>query len=170
MNEKSPARFIKYVNEKKITWLWELVEAASWSRARLCLHDPKDLTESKMIIGMKKESYIPPHRQRHAKKHLTVLEGELRLLYFDNSGECKDVIDLKPLDSVNPFNISNLAPQIEINNGLLHTVFSASTKSLYFETRYGGEPTEWATFSPDRENPENGLAYLKNTMANYHAN
>jgi cupin fold WbuC family metalloprotein len=57
-------------------------------RTHLLLHESPDDVVQRIIIGLVKGTYIPPHfhELQHQWEHFHVLHGEVELMLFDNNG------------------------------------------------------------------------------------
>ena len=57
-------------------------------RSRLCAHPDPLADQHDMTIVTHHSSYVAPHRHKNKSETLLVLEGEMQLLVFSESGEC----------------------------------------------------------------------------------
>jgi cupin fold WbuC family metalloprotein len=65
-------------------------------RARICAHKHSTDSLHEMLIAMRQDTYIRPHR--HAKKveSFHLIDGAADVVIFDEAGEIDDVIELGP--------------------------------------------------------------------------
>ena len=63
-------------------------------RARICLHKDKDALVHEMIIVFYKDSIIKPHRHFNKSESYHIIEGELKIVFFDDKGTETDSIIL----------------------------------------------------------------------------
>lgn len=74
------------INKTLILQLKEMTVNSKLRKSRFCLHkDHNDLIQE-MVIGMCKGVYVAPHRQINKNKSYQIIEGELKVLFFDDSG------------------------------------------------------------------------------------
>jgi len=73
------------------------------SRARLCLHESAEDSIQEMIIVFCRDAQIKPHRTMGKSESLSVIEGELRMLMFDDDGNVTSTTDMGPPASGKPF-------------------------------------------------------------------
>lgn len=63
-------------------------------RFRICAH--KKLTDSlhEMLIGIRRDSYIRPHRHQNKIESFHLVEGTAEIIMLDDNGEIIDIIEL----------------------------------------------------------------------------
>ena len=76
------------VNRATVARLVQLAAQAPRKRYRLCLHRSPDLVVNEMVIVGTRGTYIRPHRHPAGKdESYYVMEGEMVVFIFDNSGK-----------------------------------------------------------------------------------
>jgi cupin fold WbuC family metalloprotein len=68
-------------------------------RARICAHASNDNPLHEMIIAIARDSYIHPHRHIGKSESFHIVEGEVDVAVFDESGTVVDVIELGAVGS-----------------------------------------------------------------------
>jgi len=95
------------------------------NRFRVSLHHNNDDDLHNMIIGMKKGSYVYPHKH-HKSESYHIIEGKIVLIYFNNDGSIlKTSILNKDFDLV-----------ARVNKNTYHALISLED-TIYHETRIG---------------------------------
>ncbi len=87
-------------------WLGRLKKEAALSprqRARLCLHRSEDDSVQEMLIVFCRGALVRPHRSLQKSESLHIVEGELRMLIFDDDGNVTQRIDMGPRGSGKAF-------------------------------------------------------------------
>src|SRR4030067_2145029 len=56
-------------------------------RARVCLHSGPDAAVQEMIIAMDRKTYVRPHRHHTKTESTHIIEGELLIILFDDTGK-----------------------------------------------------------------------------------
>ena len=126
-------------------------------RSRICAHRDSADTLHEMIITLAHGSYIRPHRHLGKCESFHMIEGELDVVIFDESGEISDVVRLGPYGSERCF-------YYRMTDPLFHTVIVRTETVLFHETTNGPfvrEETEFAKWAPEEHSPELVEAYLK---------
>lgn len=121
-------------------------------RARICAHKHSTDFLHEMLIAMRQDTYIRPHR--HAKKieSFHLIDGAADVVIFDEAGEIDDVIELGP--------DHNFFYRLETPR--YHTVIINSPVFVMHEVTNGPfNPTEadFASFSP-AEGKKESRVYL----------
>ena len=65
-------------------------------RARICAHKTPQDTLHEMLIGMRSDSYIRPHRHHAKAESFHLVEGEVDIVILTDEGEIADVVQLGP--------------------------------------------------------------------------
>ena len=133
-------------------------------RARLCLHhDPRDKVQE-MVIAFSRNPYVRPHRHVNKRESFHVIEGEMAVVFFDDSGRVTRHIRMGPLGSGHAFLYRS-------SSSLWHTVVPLSEFVIIHETTNGPfvrEETEFATWGPD-ESDAGGIRALMARIATGYA-
>lgn len=117
----------KHINHNFLLDLENKAATALRKRSHLNLHSSFDEPVQKTIIALTKGTYIPPHyhRYEHQKELFVVLNGIVKILFFNEDGSVSDVLTLSngEMADVLPFSIhtvvcvSGTAQVLEIKNG-----------------------------------------------------
>ena len=65
-------------------------------RARICVHKNVTDTLHEMLIGIRSDSYIRPHRHHEKIESFHLVEGVADIIILQDDGEISDVIELGP--------------------------------------------------------------------------
>jgi cupin fold WbuC family metalloprotein len=65
-------------------------------RARICAHKEPTDTLHEMLIGIRSDSYIRPHRHEKKVESFHLVEGTADIVILDDDGETLNVIELGP--------------------------------------------------------------------------
>lgn len=76
---------------------------SSRRRARICAHRSSDDSLHEMLIAMSEESYIHPHKHLAKTESFHIVEGEVDVVLFDDSGAVEEIVELGALGSGRPF-------------------------------------------------------------------
>ena len=80
------ARAIKFVKESALK--------SPRGRFRICAHKKKTDSLHEMLIGIRRDSYIRPHRHRNKVESFHLVEGSTEIILMDDNGEIVDIIEL----------------------------------------------------------------------------
>ncbi len=139
------------INALAIKELKKRAAALPRKRFRLCLHDGNENKMQEMIIAAEKGSYIRPHRHPKGKSEsYHVIEGTMRVCYFDDQGKIIRFIDLAKPGGKKPF--------MQRNSGnIWHMPIPTSKCVVYHETypgpflkEYDVEYPDWAPLEQDK--------------------
>lgn len=132
----------------EVALLKRLAPSTARKRCRLCAHPAPDATQQEMLIVMRGDSYVRPHRHRDKSETLTVLEGAADALIFDEAGTVIEVIHMAPYAEGGRFFYRMPA-------GLFHGLVFRSNWLVYLETTCGpfdpaaSEAAPWAPAEGD---------------------
>lgn len=65
-------------------------------RARICAHKHSTDSLHEMLIGMRQDTYIRPHRHSKKVESFHLIDGAADIVILDEAGEIDDVIELGP--------------------------------------------------------------------------
>ena len=82
------ARAIEYVKESALN--------SPRGRFRICAHKEKTNSLHEMLIGIRGDSYIRPHRHQSKVESFHLVEGVAEIIVLDEDGEIIDIIELSP--------------------------------------------------------------------------
>jgi len=111
-------------------------------RAHKNIHDSFDDKVQRLAIALLHGTYIPPHMHElsHQWEFFHVIEGEVKLLIFDNAGIITNIILLGE-------NHLNFA--VQLPPGTFHTLVSLSDKAFLFEWKEGPFDPSYAKVIPE---------------------
>src|SRR3954471_24654872 len=79
---------------QEVAFLKETARCSQRKRARICAHKSNDDNLHEMLIAIAAESYIRPHRHFGKSESFHIVEGEVDVAIFDDTGALIDVIEL----------------------------------------------------------------------------
>lgn len=145
------------IGENEIVFLKKKAVANERKRARICAHrDNQDLLHE-MVVAIAKSGYIRPHKHRGKSESFHIIEGEVDVAVFDDSGQVTNVIELGVLGS-------GKSPFYRLSESLFHTVVVRSDILVMHEVTNGPfvkDQTVLALFAPDEAETEKAGAYSK---------
>ena len=125
-------------------------------RARLCTHLSPDDAVHEMLIVHTFDTYVRPHKHLARVESFHVVEGEGRIVMFDDEGRIERVIRIGCYGTDRCFYYRNAAASF-------HTVLIDSPVLVFHETTSGPfrpDGTIWAPWAPPDSAPEECAAYL----------
>ncbi|MEI6572494.1 MAG: WbuC family cupin fold metalloprotein [Alphaproteobacteria bacterium] len=144
----------KVVSDFEISELIELSKIALNKRSRICLHKDHSDIFQQMLICIRSNSYVVPHRQNGKLKSYIILKGSLNLYFFDNDGNVSRIITLDRKSKI-----------VRYDASIWHTIMTYNCKlCLYIETidgPYIRKDTEWANWAPTDEDAINAKIYKR---------
>jgi len=142
---------INSVNSKDFIELKEKAEKSDKKRERICLHQDHGSSIQQMLISLYSDSWIPVHKQVKQTESFVLIEGKIKVLFFNECGEI-----------TSSYSLSNDSLRIiHFNANIWHTCIALSPFASFFEITegpYNSHNTIWASWS-DFENPKE--EYLK---------
>lgn len=130
-------------------------------RARLCLHNEPGDRLHEMIIAFCRDSYVRPHRHINKSESFHVVEGELDVVFFDDTGQVTRRVAMGTVGSDRVF-VYRLACN------LWHTIVFRTNVVVVHETTNGPfspEESQIAPWSPDPADRE-AVAKFMNKLEN----
>lgn len=132
----------------------ELRDRASQSdlgRARLCAHrDPGDPLHE-MLIVLRRDSYIRPHRHPGKSESFHVVEGLVDVVIFEDDGAVSQVVSLGDYASGRSF-------YYRLSDPLFHTLIIRSEEVVIHEITNGPFRREDTVFAPWAPGDDDGSA------------
>jgi cupin fold WbuC family metalloprotein len=113
-------------------------------RARICAHKHASDSLHEMLIAMRRDTYIRPHRHSKKVESFHLIDGAADIVIFDEAGEIDDVIELRPDGDF----------FYRLQTPRYHTVVINSPVFVVHEVTNGPfEPTQsdFASFSPPED-------------------
>ena len=117
----------------------------SRGRARICAHKEAQDSLHEMLIGIRSDSYIRPHRHHNKVESFHLFEGEADIVILTDEGEIFDVIELG----------LNASLYYRLSTPRYHTLLIRSPVLVIHEITNGpfnSSESDFADFSP----PEGG--------------
>jgi len=117
------------LKEEVIDNLKEIANNHPLKRSRVCIHESLENKVHEMIIVAHKDGVIPPHKHPEGKpESYHVLEGELKVLIFDEEGNKEDEFILS----------HNFHPKMyRIKGGIWHQPIPITEWVVYHEVATG---------------------------------
>jgi cupin fold WbuC family metalloprotein len=115
-------------------------------RIRLCTHKDVDDKLHEMFIVHGKDAYVRPHKHLHKSESVHVIEGEVDVVLFDDSGSITEVIKMGEYSTGRTFFIRIAEPYY-------HTLLIRSDILVFHETTNGPfnySDTVFADWSPEQ--------------------
>lgn len=144
-------RAIQFIKEKALS--------NKRGRARICAHRTNDDSLHEMLIAIRSDSYICPHRHLNKIESFHVVEGTADIVILSNNGEVIDAIKLGLDDNF----------FYRLNDPYYHTLLIHSPVLVIHETTNGPfNPlaSDFAPFAPPENTNEaiNYIAALKRNL------
>jgi cupin fold WbuC family metalloprotein len=157
---KSPEVFlaegpIAAVGPAEISALKAAVEASPKRRARINAHPDGDDTLHEMIIAIDSSSYIRPHKHPGKSEAFHIVEGEVDIVVFNDSGDIERVVELGPPGGQRPF-------YYRMSNAFFHTLIIRSDLLVVHEITNGPfrpGASVFADFAPEDGDTAQATAY-----------
>lgn len=133
--ETSPGVFFgkalpPFPDRDTLTWLKARADETPAKRARWCAHADADEVLQEMLVVVRRDSYLPAHAHIGKPESLIALEGQARLLLFDEQGEVLESVALGPPGGDRPF-------YRRIPPGTFHTLKVETDYFLFHEITLG---------------------------------
>ncbi len=135
----------------------QLADDSPLKRARYCLHRNPDDSIHEMIIAMRKDTYVHPHRHHRKSESFHIIEGEVLVIFFDNAGQVTQRLYLGECRSGRPF-------YCRINCAWWHMVIPLTPYVVIHETTAGPfnpDDADKAPWAPDGSDPGQVGRYLQ---------
>lgn len=135
------------VDSDTIAFLESVAQKSSRRQSRLCTHSNENDKVHEMLIIHEKDIYVRPHKHLSKSESFHIMQGEVDIVLFDDSGDITNVIELGEYASGKPF-------YYRFNIEVYHTVMIKSEVAIFHETTLGPfnpEDTVYATWAPTIE-------------------
>ena len=149
------------VSETQLIQLKERAEGTPLRRSRLCLHHSTDHKIQEMIIAFCNDSYVRPHRHLNKTESFHIIEGELTVVFFDDSGAVTRKIKMGRYGSGSTF-------IYRLSNSLWHMVVPLSKSLIIHEVSEGPfikEEVEFPGWAPIDSDAAAIKVFMKNIKA-----
>ncbi|CCD83632.1 conserved protein of unknown function [Bradyrhizobium sp. ORS 285] len=158
--QKSPEVFlaegpIAAVGQAEINTLKAAVKASPKRRARINAHPDGEDQLHEMIIAIDSHSYIRPHKHPGKSEAFHIVEGEVDIVVFDDSGEIARVVELGAPGGTRPF-------YYRMSNAFFHTLIIRSELLVVHEITNGPfrpGASVFADFAPEDSDTAAAAAY-----------
>jgi cupin fold WbuC family metalloprotein len=140
-----------------IAFLKRQAQANARKRARICAHKTNDDTLHEMLIAISAASYIRPHKHIGKSESFHIVEGEVDVAVFDESGALVDVIELGAIGSGRKF-------FYRLSESAFHTLLIRSEFLVLHEVTNGPfdrDRTVQAPFAPREDQIDQARDYMK---------
>jgi cupin fold WbuC family metalloprotein len=130
-----------------ISKLKELATRVPRRRSRLCAHKSTNDNIHEMLIVHEKDIYVRPHKHLVKGESFHIIDGEVDVVLFDDSGKVTHVITLGAYHL-------NMSFYYRLDDPVYHTVLIRSDVAVFHETTAGPfrrEDTVFAEWSPEEE-------------------
>ena len=130
-------------------------------RSRLCAHKQSSDRLHEMIIVLGRPSYIRPHKHQAKSESFHVIEGELDVVIFDETGLVTDVVEMGDYRSGRNF-------FYRLEDPLFHTLIIRTPEVVFHETTNGPfrrEDTIFAPWSPEENDVVEVERFMKVTAS-----
>lgn len=127
-------------------------------RIRINMHHSMESGVHEMIIVHCLNNYVRPHKHSHKTESFHIIEGELDVVLFDDSGKVTKIIEMGTIGSGKHFCYRTVEDK-------WHTVIPRTETVVFHETTNGPftlDGSVQAPWAPADTNPAEGNDYLKN--------
>ncbi len=128
------------INAPDLDVIRQAAQSSPLGRARYCLHPSHDDPVQQMIVAFIKDSRVPVHRHRQKSESFHVIEGELEVQLYNDSGSKVETIKMGTMES-------GLTFVYRINTDTWHTVKPLSPMVIIHEILTGPFDGEMEIFS-----------------------
>lgn len=144
------------INARIISELKAISKKNGSANVRVCLHDGPDSDHHDMVILECSKRYYRPHRHTYKGDTFHVMEGEMGIFSFNESGEVIDAV------------ILSVGDVYRVEVGMYHAVLPLGDQTIYHENKPGpflGDKDslypEWAPTGEDQSVVDDYLSNLK---------
>ena len=138
------------IDHRDIHYLKQKVYETSNKRIRICAHQTSDDQLHEMLIVIAKGSYVRPHRHINKSESFHMIEGQLDVIVYDDSGEISKIIPMGDVSSGKNF-------FYRLSSTHFHSLVLRTELVVFHETTRGPflkEETIWASWSPPVGHPQ----------------
>jgi cupin fold WbuC family metalloprotein len=143
--------------DAEIEFLKKQARISPRKRARICAHKTNDDALHEMVIAISADSYIHPHRHVGKSESFHIVDGEVDVAVFDDTGELSEVIRLGAPASGRCF-------YYRLSESAFHTLLIRSDYLIVHEVTNGPfdrDRTVLAPFAPLEDRIEEARAYMQ---------
>jgi len=149
------------LGDEEIAFLKQQARISPRKRARICAHKTNDDALHEMMLAISADSYIHPHRHVGKSESFHIVEGEVDVAVFDDSGELAEVIRLGAPASGRCF-------YYRLSESAFHTLLIRSDYLIVHEVTNGPfdrDRTVLAPFAPTEDREAEVRAYMQRVSA-----
>jgi cupin fold WbuC family metalloprotein len=124
-------------------------------RIRICTHTDTDDLLHEMLIVHAAGAYVRPHKHEGKSESMHVLEGEADVVFFDDEGSVREVVQLGAYGSARRF-------YYRVDTPVFHTLLIHSDFLVFHEVTNGPfrrEETAFAPWAPEEDDEAECLAF-----------
>ena len=132
---------ITKVDREDINMLKDRALRNDRKRARLCCHTDSGDPLHEMLIVLAKGAYFRPHKHIQKSESFHIIDGELKVVIFDEDGKVTEVIGMGDYTSKEKF-------YYRLSESCFHTVIPVSYLVVFHETTNGPFRREDIVFAP----------------------
>jgi len=118
------------INKLNLEKLRTAAKDAPLRRARFCLHQGSEDIVQEMLIAFCKNSIVPVHRHKNKTESFHIIEGFIRVLFYNDNYEMINQFKMGPIESGLPF-------IYRLSNSMWHTIEILSDFAILHETTSG---------------------------------
>ena len=145
------------LSKNDLSVLRELAENADLRRSRICLHLSEKDSIQEMVIGLCRGSYIRPHRHIGKSESYHIIEGELTVIIFDESGQVTQRVEMSANDA-------HLNLICRLSKEAWHTVIPRTEYVAFHEVTNGPfkrSNSEYASWAPHESDSDAIALFLE---------
>lgn len=148
---------ITTVSQDQIEELKQLALSTPLKRARLCLHLSKEDLVQEMVIVLHRDTYLRPHRHQDKTESFHMIEGEVCVCFFEDSGEIRQTLRLSA-DHKKTF-------LYRLSDSLWHTVVPLTEFAVFQEVAKGPfSASEYPSWEPHPDSAEEFKAKILKSL------
>lgn len=151
---------IAKVSNKDIEFLKAKAAGNRRGQARLCAHPNNESSLHEMLIALAKKTYVRPHKHVGKSESFHIIEGNLKVVIFDEQGNVWKVINMGDYRLGGMF-------YYRLSEAYFHTVIPLSDFVVFHEVTNGPfkrEDTIYAEWAPLKDEGEAKASYLNKLM------
>ncbi len=145
------------LGDEEIAFLKRQAQTNARKRARICAHKTNDDALHEMVIVISASSYIHPHKHIGKSESFHIVEGEVDVAVFDDTGTVVDVIQLGAIGSGRMF-------YYRLAESTFHTLVIHSEFLVVHEVTNGPfnrDRTVLAPFAPPEDHAGQARNYMR---------
>lgn len=146
---------MKIISNEQVADMLQAAEESPRKRSHIIVHESHDEPVQRIFIGLKRGTYVRPHRHPHIGEFGVVVSGHCSLLLFDDAGKLTERHEMGPQHDAVAF---------DLKPNEWHAFVSMSDEAVFVEAKQGPfDPdtiSEYANWAP----PE-GDAKVANYLA-----